>query len=34
VQRLIACGRVAETIHFAPGVHLRSASPCLTRSMR
>jgi hypothetical protein len=25
VQRLIASGRVEETIHFAPGVHLRYA---------
>jgi len=35
VQRLIACGRVAETIHFAPGVHLNyelqhsSAAECI-----
>ena len=38
VQRLIACGRVAETIHFAPGVHLNyelqhsSAAECIAVS--
>ena len=35
VQRLIACGHIAETIHFAPGVHLNyelqhsSAAECI-----
>ena len=38
VQRLIASGRVVETIHFAPGVHLTFAlehsesAPCLSAS--
>ena len=38
VQRLIACGRIAETIHFAPGVHLNyalqhsSAAECIAVS--
>jgi hypothetical protein len=38
VQRLIACGHIAETIHFAPGVHLNyelqhsSAAECIAVS--